>query len=182
MIFGNSNMLQPTHNTVPGNHKISNLMKNIKIYFLHNHPTSHHSSFSSQISGPAINIFSSHPIICIYYWFVPSTHHSTIHYSNYKPTVFLILILTIILTFNINPNFTFNPKPWPHHQPSTIPPFTSNILQYPISNPKSATQSTWSTPTNKNIKLVSKERELSLFLSLYLFYLKIEKNETLVIS
>jgi hypothetical protein len=116
MIFGNSNMLQPSHNTVPGNHKISNLMKNIKyiFYITIPHPTIHHFHPKFRSFGPVIDISSPHPIICICSFLCsihpPYSHHSTIHHSNYKPIS------------NSNPNPTIN------HPPSLT-------IQYPIHNP-----------------------------------------------
>src|SRR5579862_7497059 len=126
MIFGNSNMLQPSHNTVPGNHKISNLMKNIKIYFLQNYPTSHHSSFSSQIP-----IIQSHDR----YIFFPSNNMylfiSLFHPPTIPPSIILIINLFLILILIT----TINHPPSLHSHPISHP------VHHPISNTQSTIQS-----------------------------------------
>ena len=120
MIFGNSNMLQPSHNTVPGNHKISNLMKNIKIYFLQNHPhpTIHHFHQKFQSFGPRDRyIFSPSNNMCLFI--------SLFHPPNIPTSIILIinLFLILILIPTIN-----------HHHPSIHIQYPSTI-QYPIHNP-----------------------------------------------
>ena len=121
MIFGNSNMLQPSHNTVPGNHKISNLMKILKSIFYKTipHPTIHHFHPKFQSFGPRDRyIFSPSNNM---YLFISLFHPPTI-----PPSIILIinLFLILILIPTIN-----------HHHPSIH-------IQYPVHHPISTIQST----------------------------------------
>ena len=108
MIFGDSNMLQPSHNTVPGNHKISNLMKNIKyiFYITIPHSTIHHFHPKFQSFGPVIDISSPHPIIYIHFFVTIS------------PSIILIINLFLILILITTINHP--PSNIPSHPPSNI--------------------------------------------------------------
>ena len=116
MIFGNSNMLQPSHNTVPGNHKISKILKSI-FYKTIPHPTIHHFHPKFQSFGPRDR-----------YIFFPSNNMylviSLFHPPTIPPSIILIinLFLILILITTIN------------HPPS--------LHSHPISHPPSNTQST----------------------------------------
>ena len=124
MVFGNSNMLQPSHNTVPGNHKISNLMKNIKyiFYITIPHPTIHH--FHPIIRSRDRYIFSPSNNM---YLFISLFHPPTI-----PPSIILIINLFLILILIT----TINHPPSLHSHPISHP------VHHPISNPQSTIQST----------------------------------------
>ena len=134
MVFGNSNMLQPSHNTVPGNHKISNLNEKslIKLIDLVMLLTIHSPSHHPTIPPFIILILSLILILILNSNFNFSINYNFNFNNNFNLTLNLILTITITLpTIRLSIHHPQYP-----HLPSVHPSIRhpSMSIHHPISN------------------------------------------------